>query len=244
MARKANGRLTRLGNELGRMANAVFKSDEYRRFLSLPLTRERAAFYIFERSHFHLNRRQCWALVQAHAPFDVKQIIWHHEREELDGDKARGVENHWVLGIKEGRTVGLKPRDFNRPPSDGTRICTYAWAHIAQTADWLEAIAASGMLEIANSDAIVKGGGNARRIGEKMRDELGIPFDRQQSNAEHMTAEIEHAHLLMRAAETHGRTKDAQAQIIRGARVSLAIDCVYKDALAGAMEETANAAAA
>ena len=63
MARKANGRLTRLANELGRMANAVFKSDEYRRFLSLPLTRERAAYYIFERSHFHLNRPfACFAI--------------------------------------------------------------------------------------------------------------------------------------------------------------------------------------
>jgi hypothetical protein len=40
----------------------------------------------------------------------------------------------------------------------------------------------------------VKGGGNARRIGEKMRDELGIPF----------------------------------------ARAGLAIDCIYKDALAAA----------
>ena len=48
----------------------------------------------------------------------------------------------------------------------------------------------------------------------------------------------------MQAAETHGRTAGAQAQIIRGARASLAIDCVYKDALAAAIEDAAPAAAA
>ena len=69
MARGDKIRLTRLRNKLYQMANGVFRTDEYRHFFSLPLTRERAAYYIFERSHFHLNRRQCWALVQAKAPW-------------------------------------------------------------------------------------------------------------------------------------------------------------------------------
>ncbi len=219
------------------MANAVFKSDEYRRFLSLPLTRERAAYYIFERSHFHLNRRQCWALVQAHAPFDVKQIIWHHEREELTGDTERGVENHWILGMKEGRTVGLKPRDFNKPPSDGTRICTYAWAHIAQTADWLEAIAASGMLEIANSDAIVKGGGIAHRIARKMAKELDIPIKKQVSNREHMEVDIAHANLLLQVAETHVKTRQDADMVLRGAGNSIAINRTWIGLMAEQMEK-------
>ena len=83
MARGNNIRLTRLRNKLSEMANNVFKSNEYLHFFSIPLTRELAAYYILERSHFHLNRRQCWAMVQSKAPFDVKQLIWEHEREEL-----------------------------------------------------------------------------------------------------------------------------------------------------------------
>ncbi len=237
MAKKANGRLKKLGNELGRMANDVFKSDEYRHFLSLPLTRARAAYYIFERSHFHLNRRQCWALVQAHAPFDVKQLIWHHEREELTGDKERGVENHWILGMKEGLTVGLKPRDFNKPPSDGTRICTYAWAHIAQTAVWLEAVAASGMLEIANSDAIVKGGGIANRIARKMARELDIPIKKQPSNKEHMEVDMVHANLLFQVAENHVKTREDADLVLRGARNSLAINRTWIGLMAAQMEK-------
>ena len=88
-----------LFRELSALGNDVFKTREYRNFLSVKLTRKRAAYYIFERSHFHLNRRQCWALVQARAPFDIKQLIWHHEMEELEGDKERGVEKSLDAGL-------------------------------------------------------------------------------------------------------------------------------------------------
>jgi pyrroloquinoline quinone (PQQ) biosynthesis protein C len=235
----ANGRLTRLNNKLAKMANDVFKSPEYRRFLSLPLTPGRAAHYIFERSHFHLNRRQCWALVQAKAPFDVKQIIWHHEREELAGDKERGVENHWVLGMMEGETVGLTAKDFRRPPSDSTMICAYAWAHIAQTAPWLEAISSSAMLEIANSDAIVKGGGIANRIARKMSRELHIPLRRQHSNKEHMEVDVMHANLLSQVAASHVRTKEDADMVLAGATQGLAVNRTWLGLLAGDMAKIA-----
>ena len=70
------------------------------------------------------------------------------------------------------------------------------------------------------------------------------PFANQHSNAEHIVAEIEHAHLLLRVADKHARTPEAQADILRGARASLAVDRVYKDALADAMEAVAGSVAA
>ena len=236
MARGNNIRLTRLRNKLNEMANGVFKSDEYRHFFSISLTRERAAYYILERSHFHLNRRQCWALVQSKAPFDVKQLIWDHEREELAGDKERGVDNHWVLGMKEGLTVGLKPRDFKKQPSDCTKVCTYAWAHIAETVPWLEAVAASGILEIANSDEVVKGGGIARRVAKKLTRELGIPLRAQHSNKEHVVVDVEHANLLMRVARDHVHSKEDADIVIRGAADSLAINRTWLGLMADRME--------
>ena len=227
------------------IANAQIESKEYRRLYAVPLNREAAQVYILQRAHFVLNRRACWAHVQGAAPFDVKGLIWQHEQEELIGDPARGMANHYQLGVQEGEAVGLGPADFeNTPPIDGVQVATYAWLHIARDKPWLEALASSCILEIANSDAIVKGGGNARRIGEKIRDELGISFEKQHSNAEHMVAEIEHAHLLLRVADKHARNADAQADILRGAHASLAIDRVYKDALADAMETAASAVAA
>lgn len=237
--------LEALDGELAEMANAQLESPEYRRLYAVRFNRAAARVYILQRAHFVLNRRACWAHVQGSAPFGVKRLIWEHEQEELVGDPSRGMSDHYTLGVEEGESVGLTPADFETsPPADGVQVACFAWLHLARDKPWLEALAASCMLEIANSDAIVKDGGNARRIGEKMRDELGISFERQQSNAEHMVAEIEHAHLLMRVAKDHGRSADAQDQILRGARMSLAIDRVYKDALAAAMQDVAGARAA
>ncbi len=237
MARGNNARLIRLRNKLAEMANGVFKTDEYRHFFAIPLTRERAAYYIFERSHFHLNRRQCWALVQAKAPFDVKQLIWEHEQDELAGNEERGVENHWVLGMKEGLTVGLKPRDFKKLPSDCTRICTDAWSHVAGASPWLEAVAASGVLEIANSDKVVKGGGVARRVAKKLTKELGIPLREQPSNKEHILVDVEHANLLMRVAENYVCTKEDVEVVVSGATKSLAINRTWLGLMADQMDK-------
>lgn len=223
---KKNPRVARLFRDLSTMGNDVFKTPEYRNFLSLKLTRKRAAYYIFQRSHFHLNRRQCWALVQARAPFDIKQLIWHHEMEELVGDKVRGVDNHLVLGMSEGEAVGLKPKDFRKPPSEGTLICTYAWSHVAEHAPWLEALASSCMLEIANSDAIVRDGSIANQFGKKMARELKIPLSRQPSNKEHMEVDIIHANLLFEAADKYVNDKESYDLAISGAEKGLS---VYKN---------------
>lgn len=237
MASKKNPRVSRLFRDLSTMGNDVFKTREYKRFLSLELTRKRAAYYIFERSHFHLNRRECWALVQARAPFDIKQLIWHHELEELEGDKERGVENHWVLGMKEGAAVGMKPSDFNNPPGDGTLICTSAWSYIAEHAPWLEALASSCMLEIANSDGIIKGGGIAARFGRKMARDLNIPLKKQPSNKEHMEVDIVHANLLFEAAEKHVTTKEKYDIAVSGAEKGLSIYKNWLGLLAIEMEK-------
>jgi len=226
-----------LKSTLYKLANEQINSAEYTRFYAVPLTPSRAAIYILQRAYFVLNRRDCWGHVQGKVPFDVKALIWEHEQDELVGDAGRGLANHYALGVQEGESVGLNPGDFEKtPPLDTVATCCYAWLHIATNRSWLAAVAASAMLEIANSDEIVKGGGNAARIGAKMRDELGIPLKRQQSNAEHMTAEIEHAHLLLKVAEKYVVTQQDEDEVLAGARDSLAIDRVYKDALAAAME--------
>ena len=102
-------------------------------------------------------------------------------------------------------------------------ICTGAWTQIAEHAPWLEALASSCMLEIANSDGIIKGGGIAARVGRKMARELKIPLKNQASNKEHMEGEIEHANLLFEAAQKHVNSKEDYALAISGAEKGLAI---------------------
>ena len=233
---KKNPYVARLFRDLSKLGNDAFKSREYKHFLSIPLTRKRAAYYIFERSYFHLNRRSCWAQVSARAPFDIKQHIWHHEEEELVGDKVRGVDNHWVLGMKEGAVVGMKSSDFRKPPSDCTRICTSAWSHFAEHAPWLEALSASCMLEIANSDGIIKGGGIAARIGRKMARELKIPLKKQASNKEHMEVDIVHANMLFEVAEKHVISKEDYVAATSGAAKGLSVYRTWLGLMAHDME--------
>ncbi|MEE8332500.1 MAG: hypothetical protein V3R85_01525 [Alphaproteobacteria bacterium] len=236
MARKKSDIEKKLIRVLGKMANDAFKSEEYTRFLSIPMTRKRAAYYIFERSHFHLNRRECWALVQARAPFDVKQMIWHHEEDELAGSAERGVENHWILGMREGAALGLKRSDFNKPPSDGTAICTHAWARIAEAEPWLASLASSCILEIANSDAIVKGGGIANRIAQKIAKEAKVPLKKQVSNVEHMEVDITHANLLYEVLPKHVKTKRQAEEVLHGARLGIGVNKTWFGLMAAQIE--------
>lgn len=186
-------------------------------FFSVPFTRERARVFMVQHSFFNLNRRDCWAYVQAAAPLDVKKIIWEHEEEELSGDKERGVDNHFTLVVKQGASVGLNEEDFhNAEPMDGTATCMQAWAHVANNSPWLEALAASAALELSNSEEILTGGSLSRRIADKLTVELGIPLKKQHSNAEHIIADVDHAHLLMRVAERHAHTEEASQQVLRG----------------------------
>ena len=228
--------LDELENRLADMANAQFDSPQYKKILSLTLTRERAQLYILQRAYFHLNRRDCWAYVQAAAPFDIKQMIWDHEREELEGDKARGVPDHYTLGMQEGGAVGLTTDDFAAAtPLAGTMACCAAWIHLAKDRPWLEALPVCAVTEISNSDEICVGGGFARRMARKMTDELGIPLKKQPSNAEHVVLDIEHAHLLMRAARLHVRSEHDFRWILHGAAESLRVERVFKGVLGDAM---------
>lgn len=225
--------LTDLYAELKAMANAQFESDGFKRLLGLNFNKERARHYVIQRTHWTLNRRDCWAAVQAVSPLDVKKLIWDHEREELDGDKERGVADHYTLSLQEGGSLGLAPPDFDRfGPMDGLIACGLAWRHIAMHSHWLGSLAASAALELSNSDEILSGGSMSRRIGIKFRDEVGIPFKDQHSNIEHMEADVRHAHILMEVAAVHAAGPAERREILNGARASWAVDRVWKGQLA------------
>jgi hypothetical protein len=111
-----------LENKLAELANAQFESAEYKRIFGMKWTRERARIYMVQRSYFVLNRRDCWAYLQGSVPFDVKQVIWDHEKEELMGDDERGVENHYALGMREAPWSA-----FRRETSWRRRRCRARW---------------------------------------------------------------------------------------------------------------------
>jgi hypothetical protein len=231
----ANARdaLEEMRRSLWDQANAQFDSPQFRRLFALRMSKARAAVYMVQRTLWTINRREAWALSQAVAPLEVKKLIWEHEREELEGDAARDMPDHYTLGVQEAASVGMTPEDFDRiGPCDGLLTCTYAWRQLAGHNHWLKAFASIACLDISNSDAIVKGGGMSHRMAVKFRDEAGLSFKQQTMNVEHMSADVRHATLFMEVAERHALTPEARALMLEGARESWAIDRVWKGQLA------------
>jgi pyrroloquinoline quinone (PQQ) biosynthesis protein C len=229
--------LKELEQELVELANAQHDSYAYEHLFSVPLTVARVRIHHLQKSLWVLNRRECWAYAQAAAPFDVKQLIWDHEREELQGDQERGLDNHYALEMQQGAPFDLGPEDYaDAVPSDGTITCLHAWTHLAKNSPWLKSFAASAALEMSNSEEILRKGGASRRMAQRIEEDLGITFDRQQSFKEHIVADVEHANIMMEVARRHAHTAPARQLILEGARESWAIDRIYRDNLARLME--------
>jgi pyrroloquinoline quinone (PQQ) biosynthesis protein C len=230
--------IERLQSELVELANAQFESPQYRKLLAAHYTREGAQNFEVQRTHFVKNRRDCWGFVQGAAPLDVKRLIWKHEQEELMG--SQGVPDHITLGIQEAELVGLGAGEFEHTqPTDTAQACFWAWIHLAKSRHWLEAIAASSILEWVVSDEVIRGGGIVRRLGERMQQDLGIPFREQPTNAVHVVADVEHANLLLDVMERYAQTDEARQAILRGARDSLAVERVFRGHLGDLISGTA-----
>ena len=221
--------------ELIRLVNEQFESAPFKRLLNTTFTKERAQHYSIQMAYYVQNRRDAWGYVQGSAPLDIKQLIWHHEEDELVGQKAQGKVDHITLAVKEGEVFGLTADAFERTARlEGGEVCFSAWIRLSQR-PWLEAIAGSAILEMRNSSELVKGGSLSQRIAAMLERDLGIPMKKQINNAEHVVMDVEHAHLLMQVARKYAVTESARNAILRGARESLMIDRVYRGHLADMM---------
>ena len=222
---------------LDRMVNEQFETPEFERFLSVPLTMERARFFVLQNALYTKNRRDCWGYVQGSAPLDVKALVWKHESDELIND-PRCNTDHFSLCVKQGEVLGLTPEDFETaqlPPM--VRACFYAWIHIATRNHWLTAFTSSQMLERRNNGQIVKGGGLSMRVGKKFEKELGIELKKMVSLDVHAVADTEHSDMMAEVYLRYATTPEAQNAVLQGAGESMAIDRAYRGALATMMEE-------
>jgi len=221
--------------QINALANAQFESPEFRQLLGTKLTLARARFFAIEMGRYVNNRRDCWGYVQGAAPLDVKRLIWAHEQEELVLDPAVGMD-HFTLATREAEVLGLTPNDFETAePHPGSSAAFYAWAYLAKDRPWLEAVAASSVLEVRNSGAIVTGGSLSSRIRQKLIDELGLPAEKLINVNRHSVADEEHASLLERVVNAHVATEEDCQAVLRGARASFLIDRAFRGALAAGM---------
>ena len=221
---------------LDQMVNDQFDSVEFKALLDLPLTMERARFYVVQNALYTSNRRDCWGYVQGAAPLDVKRVIWEHESDELINDPRAGMD-HYNLTVKQGEVIGLKREDFDNAQVPAmVQACFHAWHHIAMRGHWLTAYTASHMLERRNNGKIVKGGGMSYRVGKKFENELGINLKRMISLDVHVVADMEHSENISEMFEKYAKTPEDCERVLEGARESMAIDRAYRGALGFYME--------
>src|ERR687896_297177 len=90
---------------LDKMVHDQFESQEFKSFLSVPLTMERGRFYVIQNALYTSNRRDCWAYVQGSAPLDVKRGIWHHESDELVNDPVADTDHSDSISVMFERYV-------------------------------------------------------------------------------------------------------------------------------------------
>jgi len=220
---------------LNQMCNDQYESNEFQDLLNLPLTMERARFYVVQNAVYTTNRRDCWGYVQAAAPLDVKALVWQHESDELINDPRAGMD-HYSLTVKQGEVIGLKPEDFERvelPPM--VQAAFLAWHHIAVKGPWLATFASSQMMERRNDPEIVEGGAMSYRIGKKFENELGINLKRMVSMDVHATADTDHSDMMDNVYDKYVRTQEDYDTVLRAATQCMAVDRAYRGGLAYAM---------
>src|SRR5262245_29758507 len=223
--------------EIKVIANEHHATPEIQYFLTTRFTRPRARCWIIHQSNFVRNRRDCWALAMGHAPLDVKREIWLHEQDELIADPRAGGTDHYALMTKEARVLGVTREEIENTALHPFVIAALeAWLHLGGKS-WLEAFAAAAIIEVINSDAVVRDGGFSFKVRSKLVSEAGIPQELLIARNVHVEADQEHATILDRVLGQHVHTEWDRKLVIDAVKKSLDIHRAYRAGVGFAMRQ-------
>jgi hypothetical protein len=236
-AATSNRYATELESELNRMVNEQFDSAEFRLLAETPLTMARARFYTLQLAFYASNRRDCWAYVQAKAPWEVKQAIWEHESDELHFDK-RGGSDHRSLMTKEAVALGMTAEEVAKAePSSLITATMWGFNHINITHPWLGAITASHFLERRNNGKVVRGGGASARWRDKLVRELKIDSSLLISSNVHVEADMDHSDSIWESICSYVVDEHSYQTALEGAQACATVDRAFRVALAYEMRQ-------
>lgn len=234
---KTTAYVDRLESELNRMVNEQFTSPEFRFIAETPLTMARAKLYTLQMVFYAANRRDCWAYVQARAPLDVKQAIWHHEQDELIVD-PRGGTDHMTLMSREAVALGVTSQELAASqPTPLLKAALLAFCYNASTMPWLAGLVQSHFLERRNNNSLIKSGagGSSVRWRERLIKELGVDPKLLSSSNVHVVADEEHSDLIWSAIARHVVDEESYKTALHGAREAVQLDRAVRAALAAGM---------
>jgi hypothetical protein len=226
-----------LDRELTALATAQFETPEFQLFFATPLTIARARCYAVQLLSYNLNRRDCWAFVQAKAPWEVKHAIWEHESDELHFD-SRGGGDHRALMTREAVALGVTAEEVaNAKPSPLITSALAAFSYINITQPWLGALTASHFLERRNNGRIIPGGGFSQRWREKVICELNIERALLISTNVHVDADMDHSDSIWDAIARYVEDEFAYRTALEGAKACALADRAFRAAIAYEMRK-------
>lgn len=229
-----------LKKELNRIVNEHYETPEIIRFNSFPMNLARAGTLVIHRVHYTVNRRNCWGSVQSSCPMDVKRSIWAHEKDELVSDPRFGGDHHTAEVLKAMKLTGLSAEDIaGAELVPGCTAAFHAWLHLSKDSAWLKAFSASAVLERANNNRIVKGGGSALRDYQRYTAEVRQLIGVVAGHDVHNVADEDHSDMMEVVLDRYAVSEETRRQALEGARQSLCFDRAYRGALAVHLEQIA-----
>jgi len=233
---------TRLEDDLNKLVNEQFVSPEFQYLAETPLTLNRAKFYTLQLAFYAMNRRDCWAYVQARSPLDVKQDIWRHEEDELIKDSRAGAD-HVTLMNREALALGISEAELaESQPTPLIKAALMAFSYNASTLPWQAGLTASHFLERRNNNTLIKSsaGGSSVRWRDRLIKELGIDPSKLISSNVHAVADEEHSDLIWDCIRRHITDEDTYKLALMGARECAQLDRAVRAAMATGMRMIPN----
>lgn len=227
----------KLEAELNVLAIGQFETPEFKLYFETPLSIERARFNAVHMVFYNNNRREGWAYVQAKAPWDVKRVIWEHEKDELFHDPRAGSD-HRALMSKEAIALGVDAEELARATPDPLVEAVLAgFNHANATLPWLGALTGAHFLERRNNSTIIPGGAMSMRWRNKVVRELGIGKETLVSSNVHIEADVDHSDSVWEAVAASTVDEYAYETALAGARVAARLDRAFRAALAHGMRQ-------
>jgi hypothetical protein len=224
---------TELKEELNQIVNEHYQTPEIISFNSFPMTVTKAGTLMVHRVHYTINRRNCWGSVQSSCPMDVKRLIWAHEQDELVSDPRFGGDHHTAEVAKAMKLTGLSADAIGTAELvPGCRAAFEAWLHLSKNSAWLKAFSASAVLERANNNRIVKGGGSALRDYQRYTPQVCQLIGKVAGHDVHNVADEDHSDMMEVVLDRYALSEETRRQALDGARESLCFDRAYRGALA------------
>src|SRR5689334_6499094 len=226
-----------LKEALNRLVNEHYQTPEIIHFNRFPVNLARAGVLMIHRVFYTMNRRDCWGSVQSSAPMDVKKLVWAHEQDELISDARFGGDHQTAEVEKAIKLTGFtREAIMATEPVPGCSAAFAAWLNLSKHSSWIKAFSASAILERANNNRLVKGGGSALRDYQRYSAEVKERIGKVPGHDVHNVADEEHSDMMEVVLDRHAVTAEAARDALEGARQSLVYDRAYRGALAVRLE--------